>query len=520
MMIRTPTVPPNAVRRFARPILAACHAAFIVWLSAAPLAAQDTTRIVLIAGDKSHPAAMHEYLKTVRLLKVMLEEASNLGDVDAEIVFGGWPADERVFDGADAVFVTSDGQDGHLGRLVPFMHADRMATMRRLVDRGVGLFTFHFATFAPDSLGDEILRWTGGYFDWQNDRGEREWYSDITTVETDLTLPAPNHPVANGVHPFRLLDEYYYDMRLPADAAGWTPILAAPALPHSRPNGDVVAWAVERPDGGRGFGTTTGHFYAGWKHPDYRRLMLNALVWTAGRDVPQGGVDARFYTAAEVTQRLSGTAARGLLLTGEGAACELEAMAVAEHLRSSSHLAIDRATGIDMLYQYDLRDYALVVLNACGWADAQILTASVDALRRHLSDGGGLLVLGAAREMPRPEAGADEPYREAIRVAPVAGPATPQRIIPADTPAALTPGLVPFLAEMPAPPPAAADAGRGVLAAERGDGQRGAVAWTYGVAGKGRVFVSLLPAGHAGMAPVVSRAVQWAADGHAMWNGL
>jgi hypothetical protein len=52
----------------------------------------------------------------------------------------------------------------------------------------------------------------------------------------------------------------------------------------------VLAWAYERPEGGRGFGCTGAHFHTNWSNDDFRKMMLNALVWTAGLDVPADGV--------------------------------------------------------------------------------------------------------------------------------------------------------------------------------------------------------------------------------------
>ena len=51
-----------------------------------------------------------------------------------------------------------------------------------------------------------------------------------------------------------------------------------------------VAWAAERPDGGRGFGFTGGHFHNNWAHDDFRTLVLNAIVWVAHGEVPPSGV--------------------------------------------------------------------------------------------------------------------------------------------------------------------------------------------------------------------------------------
>ena len=52
-------------------------------------------------------------------------------------------------------------------------------------------------------------------------------------------------------------------------------------------------WAVERPDGGRGFGFTGGHFHDNWANDDFRKAVLNALVWVAKVEVPPGGIESK-----------------------------------------------------------------------------------------------------------------------------------------------------------------------------------------------------------------------------------
>jgi hypothetical protein len=51
-----------------------------------------------------------------------------------------------------------------------------------------------------------------------------------------------------------------------------------------------VMWAGERPGGGRGFGFTGGHFHWNWGHPEHRQIVLNAIAWIAGAEVPDDGV--------------------------------------------------------------------------------------------------------------------------------------------------------------------------------------------------------------------------------------
>src|SRR6185295_17374374 len=53
---------------------------------------------------------------------------------------------------------------------------------------------------------------------------------------------------------------------------------------------EILAWAVERPDGGRGFGFTGAHFHKNWGNDDFRKLVLNALLWVAKAEVPKDGV--------------------------------------------------------------------------------------------------------------------------------------------------------------------------------------------------------------------------------------
>ena len=54
-----------------------------------------------------------------------------------------------------------------------------------------------------------------------------------------------------------------------------------------------VAWAYQRPNGGRGFGFTGGHFHENWRQDDFRKLVLNALAWTAGAEIPADGIPSR-----------------------------------------------------------------------------------------------------------------------------------------------------------------------------------------------------------------------------------
>jgi hypothetical protein len=255
--------------------------------------ADGRKKLVLVAGRPSHAAGQHEFRAGAMLLKKCLD--ASCPQIVSEVYTMGWPADPTAFDNADAIFFFADGGGGH-----PVVQSNRLAQIDALAKRGVGIACLHYAVEVPkEKGGPEFLDWMGGYF-------ETHWSVNPhwTLAGTEL---AKGHPITRGVSPFETNDEWYYHMRFREPAAGVTAILSAvpPDATRQRPDGphsnnptvragtgsrEVLAWAYERPDGGRGFGCTGAHFHRNWENEDFRRLMLNALVWTTGLDVPTTGV--------------------------------------------------------------------------------------------------------------------------------------------------------------------------------------------------------------------------------------
>lgn len=81
----------------------------------------------------------------------------------------------------------------------------------------------------------------------------------------------------------------YFDPNGNHPAANVT-VLATSLLPPGQPEPEVVSWCIGRPDSGRGFAIVMPHFYRNWQQADLRRRILNGIVWTAQREVPEGGV--------------------------------------------------------------------------------------------------------------------------------------------------------------------------------------------------------------------------------------
>lgn len=264
-------------------------------LDAAEGAAADSAKkkVVFVAGRPSHGYASHEHNAGCLLLARLLEQA--LPNFQTKVYQNGWPEDPQAFDGADALVMFSDGGGGHM--VLP--HLEQVDALAK---KGVGIVCLHYAVEVPkDRGGSQFLDWTGGYF-------EMHWSVNPhwTAKFTDL----PQHPITRGVQPFEADDEWYYHMRFRENMEGVTPILSQlpPAETLKRPDGphsnnphvkaavlerkepQHVAWAAERKDGGRGFGFTGGHWHWNWGKPDFRRVVLNGIVWAAKAEVPEGGV--------------------------------------------------------------------------------------------------------------------------------------------------------------------------------------------------------------------------------------
>lgn len=249
----------------------------LAWAGASTPARGEDTKIVLIAGRPSHGPGDHEFNAGTKLLVKCLKEVPG---VDPVFVAGGWPKDESVFEGAKSVVFFMDGGGGH-----PMIQGERLETMRKLMDKGVGLVCIHYAVeFPKGKPGDQLLEWLGGYYE--------TGYSDNPHNDARV-LPKEGHPITRGIKPFRANDEWYYKIRFRPDDPRVTTILTAESLVgHDRKTytDQVVAWATERKDGGRGFGFTGAHKHTNWGIPEFRSLILNAILWSAKLEVPSEGV--------------------------------------------------------------------------------------------------------------------------------------------------------------------------------------------------------------------------------------
>lgn len=260
-------------------------------------------KIVFLTTRDSHGKGEHAHNVAATLLSERLKES--LPDVKTEVYRHDFPEDSSVFVGVNTIVVLGDGGGDHF--FIP-----RLALIDSLMKTGVGLVMVHFALEVPKDEGGRYFEdWIGGYF-------ETDW--SVNPVWTAQFKSLPRHPVTNGVQPFSIKDEWYYHMRFKNDPENIIPILQVlpPESTLNREDGthsnnafvredvlekkrpQILSWAYERENGGKGFGFTGGHFLINWKNDNFRKLVLNAIAWTANIDVPENGIETHTPADSEL----------------------------------------------------------------------------------------------------------------------------------------------------------------------------------------------------------------------------
>ena len=295
-----------------RSLLRTATAACLLFLGPAcvALGAGAPKKVLLVAGQPSHGPGAHEHNAGMLLLQKCL---AGVKDLRTEVVLNGELKDAAQLRGYDAIIVYSDGQQRHVA-----LQGGNLALFDEVLSKGVGLGLLHYATEPTLEKGHaEFLKWVGGAFEihWSVNP---HWDAEFKSL--------PSHPITRGVKPFTIRDEWYFNLRFVEGKKGVTPLLVAvpdvkknpeitarpdhhhwgnPAMRAQVARGEpqTVSWAFERADGGRGFGFTGGHFHANWGHDDFRKLVLNAILWLAKMEVPAHGVASQ-VTPADLEKNL------------------------------------------------------------------------------------------------------------------------------------------------------------------------------------------------------------------------
>ena len=277
-----------------------------VLLSGATIEAADKSKVVFISGKPSHGRLAHEH----RAGNILLANALNDSglSVQATVLKDiGYPKEGSVLDDADTIVIFCTGHGGHVLN-------KKLKEFDALMNKGKGVVMIHWATEAvKGDPAEKFLEWMGGFCD-------LHWSVNPHWIPK---FKPRKHEIWNGVNAFSVNDEWYYHMRFVKNMKGVTPILTDvppastlkrsdgarsgnPTVRKAVANGETqhVAWAYERSNGGRGFGFTGGHVHMNWQNDDNRKLMLNAILWTAKVTIPKSGVVSRTPTKDEMHENL------------------------------------------------------------------------------------------------------------------------------------------------------------------------------------------------------------------------
>lgn len=271
---------------------------------------QDKRHVYFVADGPSHGYGEHDHKAGTHLLANHLEKG--VSGVETTVYTGGWPDADDAFKDADAIAMYCNGGGGH----VAMGHLDQLD---RLAKNGVGIVALHYAVEVPTGKpGSRFQDWIGGHF---------ETHHSVNPHWTINADDLPDHPIARGVSPFQIHDEWYYHMRFREGMTGITPIIqdlppkntllgrgwkpGKDSTPHhgnadvwnavvEQKQPQVTAWATERDNAGRGFGFTGGHYHKNWAHDQFRRLVLNGIAWAAHVTVPDDGIRTETPTVEEL----------------------------------------------------------------------------------------------------------------------------------------------------------------------------------------------------------------------------
>lgn len=254
----------------------------VVWLFPVLVSAEDQSqpaasrpKRVLLLGQKpdNHPAGSHEYMAAVRLMAKLMQNRGGLQTVIVQ-ADNPWRDGPELLDGADGavVFLTE-------GARWVSEDADRLAAFQRLAQRGGGLSVLHWGMGTREAAPVENFVNLFGLCHGGPDRK----YKVLTAT---VRPTAEKHPVLSGLAPLKVHDEFYYALKRPAQVERLTPLIQVSIDDEDQ----TVGWAWERPDGGRSFGFSGLHFHDNWKHAEYRRLVLQGIMWSVSQPIPVAGL--------------------------------------------------------------------------------------------------------------------------------------------------------------------------------------------------------------------------------------
>lgn len=263
--------------------------------------AKEPLSVLFVTGPDTHPWGAHDHNPSTGVLVESLKNA--MGDsVQITAFWNEWPTDAD-FAKADVCVIYSDGWG-----ISVLKGMKRLRQIERFMNDGKGVLRIHWATGSDPGEKEYHRSLFGGNMEIDYSVHSVIWHQKFSFAE---------HPITSGLKPFELVDECYFFMHwVDEQKTGVVDILSAKPGPNfqapsvtpksrasmQRGESQAVAWAYNRPKGGRAFSYTGGHFHWDWANDNPRKMILNAIVWAGGHEVPEEGLNSVRPTAKRLLE--------------------------------------------------------------------------------------------------------------------------------------------------------------------------------------------------------------------------
>lgn len=264
-----------------------------------------TKVIYFLAGPKDHAgpegSGRHETRRDLLVLQNCIDSIANVKGVKiiTKFSYKRTALDVEDLKGVDAIIIESSAEGSSKERAHPIFPPseanartyDRatlayLAQVDSLHKAGMGIMVLHWAITTSNQKATQYhMSWFGsasmsGYT--RNPLG----FWEVTPIKS-----AQKHPILQGVGPFNYKDEIFSRMVVnPADPYR-TDLLTGKAEKSNQGAAEPlgIATAYDK-NGARGVLWGGMDYHSALLNENYRRFVLNAILWTAGIDVPAGGV--------------------------------------------------------------------------------------------------------------------------------------------------------------------------------------------------------------------------------------
>jgi hypothetical protein len=296
-------------------LVAVVFACFSLGTSQAYAQEQKPKVIYFLSGLRDHASptvgGRHEVAKDMLVLQDCINKAYNIKGVKivTKYIDARSALDVEDIKDADALIVESSSASSSQKRTHPLFPPlapdekkydqetlDYLSKLDALHKAGMGIMIIHWGVAVNNEQNPTARNY---YLDWFGETAMEGYTQNplgfwiVTPIES-----AKKHPILNGVHPWIYKDEIF--SRLVGNPGN--PYLTNLLIGESPETNQSEAGSPKGVIGPRGIASAYekgktrgilwggGDFHSALLNENYLRFVMNAIVWTAGIEVPAGGV--------------------------------------------------------------------------------------------------------------------------------------------------------------------------------------------------------------------------------------